>query len=541
VRLLESKPEQTSKSRKSSKTSHVFRACKLLEYGCEKAPDDPRWSFAAGVAFALAGDFTASAEHFSKARKGMADHPYTLLGLALSLQSGSQGAKAREALGDVLRLLETTEASAEMEKVGLAARFAMAMSHARDRQWRDAAERLQPLLTHPLISQSQRITPKDIAQAAVAYYAAAGDKETAGKLVQQYLKDSKGLGATLIGLMQADAGDYEGAAKTLVAAYSADRNPRVLAVLVGCVLAAAAAAVRDGDLPKADKLVAQALRYAPSHAEAKSLQQAIAFARNLNKLDLARLDEAIQQCASLLQSGDRSPQIVRSLATLYHRKAAQAESRGRAADQAWDACIKFWKQFVLGDDQFWGGFTEAYNAGKSRRERLKPDDVVGWRKSLPTEMAEKHVDYAGEYLRHLQSEPLKRHLRLIWEWDPRYDPGDGFLREQIGADPNERVIGTLQGAVDAIKNKTARKPILRTVALFWCAKGSAILNEQIALINRLATTNPVLAMGMLQQIKPRMREGLRMIEKAYRLAPHDETVKKQYNWAKTQCREVDVY
>ena len=110
-----------------------------------------------------------------------------------------------------------------------------------------------------MVTGSGSLSSKDVAQVAIAYFAAAGDKENANKLAQQHLPDER-LGNVLVGLILADSGDYEGAVKALGTAYNKDHDPKVLDVLVGCILAQAAAAIKDGDLKKAEeRLTARAL------------------------------------------------------------------------------------------------------------------------------------------------------------------------------------------------------------------------------------------------------------------------------------------
>jgi len=535
VRLLEAD---------SVNRSQLLRACKLLEYGCRRAPKEGRWSFTAALAYGLAGEYVTSTDYFAQARQLLPANPSVLLGLALSLQKSERGDAARQVMKESLRLLENHGSSPEAERLKVATRFALAMSCARDLKWLDAAAELQGLLEHPLLTQSKRIKSSEVAQAAVAYYTAAGDKERASKLAQQHLEGSSALNNVLLGLIQADAGDYEGAVKILEEAYADNRQPEVGNVLIACLLAVVAAAIRKGDLARAESLVKRVLRYSPAQKTALSLCDALAFAANLANLDVGQLDQTIQQLQRAFDAGDRSPMVVRSLATMYHRKAVQAEAENRSPDQAWQTCIDFWKSQILTNTAFWDKYTEAYNTGKGRRERLQPEDVAAWREALPSDMAKIHVKYAREHLQRQSAAGLTRHLGLIWQWDPQFAPGDDFLLSEIPPGQlNDSLINFLEGALSAIKNRNARQGLLNLVAVYWCKKGSDLLNRQIEMINATIEkfgAGPFAAMA-IETFKPQIREALRLVAKARQLAPGDAWVSKQYDWAREQCRTVNIY
>lgn len=519
--------------------SQLMRVCKLLEAGAEARPNEMRWHFASGLALALLGDFLASADCFEKAHRLKTGHHYTMLGWGLSLHGADQGARTRKVLARLLESLEKN-GDASQERIAVAGRFALVSSCAKDREWKQAAEGIVPLIEHPMIASSGSIDAKDVAQVAIAYLAAAGDKENASKLAQQHLPDAR-LGKVLVGLILADSGDYQGAVDALGAAYNKQRDPKVLGVLVGCILAQAAKAIKDGDLKTAEKAVGQALRYDESHSVAQSLRDALAFARNLSKLDVKKLNEAIGQCQTMFDGGDRSPHLMRSLAALYHRQAVLADAKNQMPDTHWKKCVAFWQQHILSNNDFWDKFVTAYNAGKGRRERLKPEQISSWRQSLPEELARTHLKLAADFLKRGQRDGLRRNLQLVWTWEPKFEPEEDFLLAQIGgAEINDSLMETLEGALDAISSAKAQQPIRKIVAVYWCNKGSAQLNHQITILNALSS-NAMMAQMALDAAKPRMLEALRWIKKAHKILPGDPDLKRQLDWAKKNCDAVNVY
>ena len=539
--------------------SHLRRARDLLDFGTQATSGQLRWSLGAGIVHALGGDFQTSVDCLARARTLAPQHPPTQLALALSCQAAGQGARARETLGELLSGLERAGTKGGKDRLAVAARFTLAMSWAKDRNWPEAADTLLPLLQHPLIAQSQRLTPTDVAQAAVAYYAAAGDKQRASELAAQYLHDTRGLGDVLIGMVQAEAGDYEGAAATLGRAYAEQRDPKIGKVLVGCILASASAAVRRGELDQAEQKVAQALRYDANDPDAKRFREALGFARNLSQLDLRKLDTAIAQCRGMVEAGDRGPQLVRSLGVLYHRYACQAESKGRSAEQPWQTCLKFWQQQILKSNGFWDGFLTAYNTGRGRRDQLKEEQVASWRAQLPSELASRHVRFAGDCLSRNDANGLARHLKLIWDWKPDYVPGDGFLLEHLpSGDLSDGVVNTLQNCLKDIKNPQVRQVISKVIegqkmkkAIPWFNEGCAAMNRALEALNMQAALFKAMAesgMGYaardamqraIREALNEMRQAKNLIKKAYDLVPSDPDFKKAYDWARTQVSEVE--
>ena len=518
--------------------ARLKRAKELFESGEKRAPNDGRWSLGVGLIKALKNDFAGSAVAIARAVKTLPNDPSVLLALALSMENAGKGDVARQALGQALSLLEAAGAATESDRLSVAARFAMVMSFARGRQWREAAAEMERLLEHPLVRRFKQFTPTDVAQAAVAYFAAAGDKEGANRIAQRHLTGATALNAVLVGLMQADAGDYEGAVQTLEAAYAKDRNPGVARVIAECLLAAAAAAVKSEDLAKAAPLVEKALRYNPENQQAQGLRNAIAFALNLGKLDMSQLDRAIAQVEPMFTRGERSPQVLRSLAALYHRQAAHLEASGRAKDQTWSKCVEFWKTHILNSADFWTKFLDAYNAGKGRRERLQPDDLQAWRETLAEDMSGIHVRYVGEYMKISSLGGVQRHLNLIWEWAPDFKPPDNFLVDQIGT-VDDSLAEMLENVLPSIKQPSVREAIATVPAVYWCNKGIAIANAASDLFVRVMEVIKSQGAAVLQYMRSEILSNLRtarsqlaeaknLVGKAKRLAPSNAKIREQY-------------
>lgn len=504
--------------------AQIKRAVELCRFGCEHARRDLRWQLAAGIVTALAGDFAASIKHFQAAREISPRHPQVLLGLAISQHEKGQSADAQKTLGDLLAVLDKSEPAAGVESLRVTTRFAQAMSASRDQQWAAAAAALTPLLTHPLIVQSKKLTPRDVAQVALAYFAAAGNKEKAGELAKTYLPDVKGLSDVLIGLVQADAKDFAGAVVTLGRAYNADKNPKVLKVLVGCVLAVAAAAVLKGDLKTATDSVGQALRYDPPNKAAKSLQEALSFAGSLKSLNLSQLDDAIRQCQQQVSSGDQSPDLVRSLANLFHRKAVQAEKNGRDPDAAWNTCVNFWKTNIVQNQQFWTRFIESYNTGRGRREQVKEDEIGELRSALPTQMVEAHAEYAKDYRQNRSENGLVRHVNLIWQWQADFKPSDDFMFALVNVrEMDDWQAEMLEKAANRFSNQALRGEFRKRLAIYWYNTGGAILME---IINDLKY-DP----GGAWRLVDKGKRAKTILSRAYNLDPTDSDIRELYELA----------
>jgi hypothetical protein len=539
----------------TSRPAEWARAAEALQTGLTEEPAEPRWWFGRGLASALADRHAEAVGYFAEARQRSPDRVSFAVGHGLSLQAADQSRDALAALGEAAAA--TGPAAVANPLFPVAARFALAMSHARQRHWSEAATALQPLLDHPLLARSSHISRRDIAQAMVAYHALGGDKEKASALAREHLQDSGGvahLADLLIGVVQADAGDYAGAADTLARAYERNQEPAVRGVLVGCLLAAAADCILKGNLNAAAPLVKRALGFDAAHAAARKLHDALSFGSRLKNLDPARLEEAIRECEALARQGERWPQVLRTLGVLYHRKAIEAEKKDRSADKLWSPCVKFWRQRIVDNDAFWARYAEDYNTAKGKREQVKPEDIEKWRKDLPNEFAAGHAAGVGSYLRQKNKAAVRRHLNLMWEWAPDYKPPEGFLLGNTQLD--DSMIKLLEGLLGGIKQAEVHKTVETLVAGFWNGKGVEaagkadmhnsraveMANRAVAAVNALGPYDPsrfvtlILAKGLLTQAKGEAQEACKYaeearkyVDKAYRLAPDGPAIKKNHD------------
>ena len=505
----------------ASQPAQIKKAKELCQFGCQHGPRDLRWHFAAGIVNVLGGDFASSVKHFLAARQLSPKNTHVLLGLALSQHEARQPKEAQATLAELLSVLDAAGPAAS-EALRVTSRFAQSMSAAAEQNWAAAAEPLLPLLSHPLVTSSKKLTPRDVAQVALAYFAAAGNKEKAGDLAKTYLPDMKGLSDVLIGLVQAEAKDYAGAVVTLGRAYSADRNAKVLRVLVGCVLAVAAQAVLKGDLKTATDSVGQALRYDPNNKAAKSLQDALSFASSLKSLNLAQLDEAITTCQQQFTT-DKSPELVRSLANLYHRKAVQAEKRPQGSDDAWKTCVQFWASQILQNQQFWPRFVESYNTGRGRREQIKEDEITELRTAIPGQMVEVHSNYAKHYRQNRSENGLVRHINLLWQWDGSFKPSDDFIIAIVNfRELDDWQAEMLERAADKFTSRDLREQIRKRLGIYWYNTGIALVNEIIEDMKA----------GNIWRVQEKGKRAKTILGRACNLDPSDTDFRDWYNLAK---------
>jgi tetratricopeptide (TPR) repeat protein len=255
-------------------TSRVVDACR---FGCQQAGRELRWQLVAGIATARAGEFAASVAHFQEACRLSPRLPAAMLGLALSQHEAGEPAAAAQMLAELLASLgdEDRQPSGEAEVLRVRVSFAQAMVAARAKDWTAAAAALTPLITHSLVQGSNALSTRDLAELAVAYHGAAGNHQEARQLAQLHLPDMRTPSDVLIGVVQADAKDYAGAAATLGRSLRADNNPQVVKLLVSCLLAIAAEAVLRGDFKTANNSIMAALGYEPQNKAAKNLLEAL--------------------------------------------------------------------------------------------------------------------------------------------------------------------------------------------------------------------------------------------------------------------------
>ena len=549
----------------------------IIDVGCEEEPENPRWPFASGLAHARGGFFADAAADFLKGQE-LCRHRAAgfVLGRGLSLQGDGKDEAAALAFEETIRLCEAP-ANGTTGLLMIAARFALAKSRARVREWERAADSLGAVLDHPLIRSSSRIGQADVAQSMAVYFALAGLKANVADLVSRFSgKISGAIGDVLAGLVQAEAGDYSGAAETLGRAYESEQNPAVKQLLVACLLAAAGEAIKQGKAERASTLVAKARKFAPSDADAARLADAIVIYLQMQRLDPSQLDNAIGQCEKMMKGDKPAAQLVRSLGVLYHRKAVEAEHQNKSPDKAWDQCLGFWKKHILKKDKFWEQFVIEYNLGKGRREQLKPEDTTGWRKGLPLELAAGHLGRLLDAIRANDKAAVKRHARLIGAWDPGYEPPEGFAAEMSTLTVDQ--VGLAESAAGWSDSPALRTALNNAVGGYWNGKALPLCEDVARWINNaLAAANESIqrlndlgsiykeprtyvdcvqrmraAEAVFENARTAAQEARGYARKATRLAPENQVykenlaeiekalvlIKGNISWVKEQLRKV---
>lgn len=524
------------------------RALQLFRSGAQHGANEPRWQLGIGLAQALAGRHNEAGAAFAAATRLVPDRLAFALGEGISLLEHDPAAA-----GQVLaRVTQQTQHAAPPSGplYQLAARFGQVVAHVRQRQWAEAARLLEALMTHPLVRSSSRLGPVDIAQAAVAYYALAGDRDRAADIAKRHLPEGQTLGNLLIGMVQAESGDYTGATDTLGQAYAQQKQPAVRALLVACLLAAAAERILAQDQAGARPFVQRALEVAPDDKDARRLAQALAFNQNFRNLDLKEIDKTIAQCEKLIESEEPSMQLLRTLGVLYHRRAVSRDQKGRNSEPFWQECTTFWKKRILDTNSFWERYQDEYNAGKGRREQIKPEDVTQWRAELPATFAAAHASYTSAALRNSDPDAARRHLELIWQWKPDFEPPKDFLVADLG-EIDERTVNLLTDLIDKVRNKAVRETLGQLAGAYWNRQGAEALagavndNTQsvrqaevaMQVCNQLASSiagNPYAAQVLLERTIQELDEALEkshrarrqletardLVDRACKLAPH---------------------
>ncbi len=501
------------------------RILELINTYGDRDAETGRWVLAEGLAHAFSKNHQAAAEAFQRSVAALPDHPSVNLGLGLSLQSSGQSDAAQQAFGKVLALTHDDK----QQFLHVASRFSAAMSHAEAKQWKAAATVLEPVIGHELLRQSGRISDTDVAQAVVAYYGLAGETQKTQELAGKYLKGGGTIGDILIGIVQADSGDYEGAAQRLSRAYKQEENPSVRKVLVSCFVCLAAECILAGKLEEAEEHCKRALKGDRGHKTARRLLDAIVFAGNLSNLNMDQLDKAIGLCEPLVKTS-KSVQLVRTLAILYHRHTIGEESRGNKVPKDWGRCVLFWTNEIISSDKFWEDFCEDFNEGRSRREQIKPDALHKLRSGLRNKMAKLHTEYFRLALETDSKSSCELHLRLIWEWDPEFEFTDehmNLIRQKVEA----HTAGKYRKVAEGIQDQRARNILTKELRLPELVHKANTASEKFGKLASGGTINPWDA----DKARRYLRDARDALEEAHNLAPDRPDIAESYQQIKAAC------
>jgi tetratricopeptide (TPR) repeat protein len=390
------------------------RAMELFQEATQTSSVEFRSWFGLALAHAALQEHDPAVSAFAKALDARPDHVGVILAHGLSLKQANRPTDARAAFQQALLLIAMPDASPRSRTLEPAVRLALGMSAAEDRDWKTAAQVFEPLLIHPALQEpGSPITLKDIAVTVVAYYGLAGDKQKATELARRHLAGET-IGEILTAVVQAEAGDFTGAAVTLEKVVTAQSSTKVHEFLTSCWLRVAAEKVKADNFAEAEAALAQVLLRNPAHAAALQLQEALRFAEQIKTFDLKALDSTIHSCRQFVTE-TRSAQLVRTFGVLLHRKALSGDGL-LPQDAAWNECCEYWQQRILGDVGFWRDFAEEYNAGKGKRERVTEVEMQEWRTLLPQELAGEHAQLAALATRQRNQPAALTHLRMIWRW-----------------------------------------------------------------------------------------------------------------------------
>jgi predicted Zn-dependent protease len=547
----------------SLKARQADRAAAMFAEGARRAPGDARWLVGLGLARSELNEHEGAVDAFEKAA---ACAPHLLaagVGCGLSLIAAGRPQEGCQALEQTIGRMNAAGNSAgnavpRGALLELVSRFALGAAYARQNRWQEAAKATEALIGHALIQSSKRISDRDVAQAAVAYHALAGQKSRAAELAGRYLKGETG-GQVLIAMVQAEAGDYAGAAQSLEGAFDPKAQKPAAELYVSCLLSAAAERIRAGKLDEADALVAKALTCLPQHKGARRLKEALDFALRLGKLDLTMLDQAIAECKKLLK-GNTSSGLVRTLAVLLHRKAFRAEREAGSSEKAWEECCELWMKRILAAPAFWQTFLEEYNAGKGKRERVSAEELEKFRADLPQELAKDHVELVVEAIKGRQRDAARRHLQLMSRWSPKCALDAAALQKAVGQ-VDEPTAEFLQGLLGHIGDKQARELVGTLVANCWAGKAlehlkqmevqCTILNKAIAMANAMGPMGMQVLretiVGALRSARAEANRAREFAAKAKKAAPENkdfatfhETCNKHYHDLDALCGKAGV-
>jgi tetratricopeptide (TPR) repeat protein len=553
-------------NQKSDSPTEWKRAAELCGHGVKHAPGDGRWQFASGIVQAMQGNFVVSTAFLSRAHELAPERTAVTLALALSLHHAGKAQEAQTLLENLLSTRPDAEHTSTFIAAQIPARFALAMSSAAGHNWPQAAAAIQPLLDHPLVVSSDRIRSRDVAEAVIGYELAAGRREQARVLIQKYAPEMAAVADLLTSVVQADAGDYLGAAAVLErtvrakfekqadkASHRADShaNQQAIEMYATCMVAAAAAAVLRNDVPFASQQLQHAIAACPAHTDAIRLRDAISMSTNLRALDLGQLDSAIAQCESVLKTGNRSPDLLRNVGCLYHRRAVGAELRNSSPQQRWKECVAFWRDRIIGRTEFWATYMASYNAGKTKREQLKDSELPGLCSAIAERMATFHLGFAAEFQKRNATNRIVEHLNLAWEWSPELEPDQSLLADLVpSGDMNDRQAEGLEAIAGQVNNKKAKTLLKGVASRYWFNKGVRQANEaQEAFLRvaQLARMLPSAARGDLGRARDRMRQAITWIGRGVSLSPDDADLRKSFNDAKEVeetmngiCRQIGV-
>src|SRR5207249_3062331 len=191
---------------------------------------------------------------------------------------------------------------------------------------------------------------------------------------------------------------------------------------------------------------------------------------------------------------------------------------------------------------------------------VKPDDVSKWRHEIRTDFANGHAGYVGSCLKNSDKKGVKRHLGLIWDWAPDFEPPKDFLLADL-KEVDASTASLLEDLMGSVKGEL-RKTLGKLVGGYWNGKAVQTANQGAMLNGQsvdAANKAGVLAQNMgrlglggqgmailikellrqaknsADQARDKANEARGYIRKAKQFSPDDPTVKENYDTIEKLC------
>jgi hypothetical protein len=152
--------------------------------------------------------------------------------------------------------------------------------------------------------------------------------------------------------------------------------------------------------------------------------------------------------------------------------------------------------------------------------------VDKWRLDLPVEFAKGHASYVGACLKKSDKAGLRRHLGLIWEWAPEFEPPEGFLTADV-AQLDDAMARLLEDILKSVPN-AVRKTLSTLLGGFWNGKGVAVANraaeinsagvnaanQGAAMAEKLGAAAALLIKVLLRQARDQCEQARKLVREA---------------------------
>ncbi len=328
-------------------------------------------------------------------------------------------------------------------------RIGLAGYLARRERWRDAAEILHGVLDAPG-ARTHRLY-EQICLIVIAYLGLSGDDASMREVIDGHLTDASPEAADFyLGAVLAQQDKLEAAHQHL-SRIATKKNVRgvdlgTLRDLFDAVcLALAARKAVAGDLRAAISQLAGVVDSKGERAQAaRALRDSLETTVLLGSCGNDLGDATAEAYKGAFKRDPDNNDLLRNYAVVAHRLALLREGSGdySSADQYWKLATALWTKLAgvntkgaqddhSNIDRFWQVFMTQYNEGRSPRDRLTTDDVVGVRTRLFDVCRALNVALARVHLGNRSLVNVRRHLKhaLDWPYEKGYNEimADSFL------------------------------------------------------------------------------------------------------------------